>query len=158
MEHNVGKIISDKRKEKGFTQEQLAEELHVTRQAVSNWERNVTVPDRPMVEQLANIIGANIDGYIRVNKKVKGSEEKLNEKKEKEQLDYNDMMPNKYDTAIGLFYGVSLFIGLASSGLMIYFGNFSTVSILLSIGTGLVVFLILGLLIHGIITLVRKDQ
>lgn len=34
----VGKNIRALRKAKGFTQELLAEQLHVTRQAVSNWE------------------------------------------------------------------------------------------------------------------------
>lgn len=35
----IGKNIKKNRSEKGMTQEQLAENLHVTRQAVSNWEQ-----------------------------------------------------------------------------------------------------------------------
>lgn len=34
----VGKNIKQFREQKGLSQEQLAEQLHVTRQAVSNWE------------------------------------------------------------------------------------------------------------------------
>ncbi|HCX40190.1 helix-turn-helix transcriptional regulator, partial [Lactobacillus acetotolerans] len=41
---NVGQVIHNKRKELSLTQEDLAEKVHVTRQAVSNWERNKTVP------------------------------------------------------------------------------------------------------------------
>lgn len=39
---NIGKNISKYRREKGMTQDQLAEKLHVTRQAVSNWETGVS--------------------------------------------------------------------------------------------------------------------
>ena len=39
---NIGKNISKYRREKGMTQDQLAEKLHVTRQAVSNWEKGVS--------------------------------------------------------------------------------------------------------------------
>lgn len=35
--NSVGKNIKRLRSEKGITQDQLAERLHVTRQAVSNW-------------------------------------------------------------------------------------------------------------------------
>lgn len=35
---NIGKNINKYRREKEMTQDQLAERLHVTRQAVSNWE------------------------------------------------------------------------------------------------------------------------
>ena len=42
---SVAKHIKRLRLEKGLTQEALAERLHVTRQAVSNWERNAAQPD-----------------------------------------------------------------------------------------------------------------
>ena len=40
---NIGKNISKFRKEQEMTQDQLAERLHVTRQAVSNWENGVSL-------------------------------------------------------------------------------------------------------------------
>ena len=38
-------FIEEKRKEKGLTQQQVAEALHVTRQAVSKWEQGKSLPD-----------------------------------------------------------------------------------------------------------------
>lgn len=159
MDKDIGKIISEKRKEKGYTQEALANELHVTRQAVSNWERNVTTPDRPMIEKLANVIGANIDSYLRDSKKSHKQEGNKNMKEQSQEVmdAYTEYQPNKYDTAIGLFYAVSLFLGIAVAGIMIYFSNLSTSAIIVSIAAGTLLFLILGLLSHAIITLVRKD-
>ena len=44
-----GDVISKQRLEKGFTQEELAAELSVTRQTVSRWERGYSYPTIPMM-------------------------------------------------------------------------------------------------------------
>ena len=43
------------RKQKGFTQEELAGQLHVVRQTVSKWEQGLSVPDAQTVSRLAEI-------------------------------------------------------------------------------------------------------
>ena len=42
---NIGKLIRELRKEKGWTQRELASKLHVTDKAVSKWERGKSLPD-----------------------------------------------------------------------------------------------------------------
>ena len=54
MKNTVGKNIVKLRKEQGMSQEQLAQKLHVTRQAVSNWETGRSQPDLDMLEALAS--------------------------------------------------------------------------------------------------------
>ena len=49
----VGNNIKKVREEKGLTQEQLAERLNVTRQAVSNWENEKTQPDIETLDRIA---------------------------------------------------------------------------------------------------------
>jgi len=44
------------RKNKGFTQEDLANRLHVTRQTISKWEKGLSVPDAEMLTRLADEI------------------------------------------------------------------------------------------------------
>ena len=52
----LGGRIRQARKDKGFTQEQLAEALHVTRQTVSNWENDRFQPDYEMLAQIADVL------------------------------------------------------------------------------------------------------
>ena len=60
MKNAVGKNIVKLRKEQGMSQEQLAQKLHVTRQAVSNWETGRSQPDLDMLEALAGAFGTDI--------------------------------------------------------------------------------------------------
>ena len=61
---NIGKNITKLRKEKGITQEQLAERLHVTRQAVSHWENGKTHPDIDILTALAEYFEISIEELI----------------------------------------------------------------------------------------------
>ena len=61
---NIGKNISSRRKNLCITQEQLAEKLNVTRQAVSNWENGKTEPDIETLTKIAQIFDISIDELV----------------------------------------------------------------------------------------------
>lgn len=56
----LGKRIADLRKEKGMTQRELAEILHITDGAVSKWERELNFPDLSLIEPLAVALDTNV--------------------------------------------------------------------------------------------------
>ena len=60
----VAVSIKNLRKEKSLTQDQLAEALHVTRQAVSNWENGKTEPDIETITQLAEFFEVDVEKII----------------------------------------------------------------------------------------------
>lgn len=62
--NKVNMMIKLLRTEKGMNQEQLAEQLHVTRQAVSNWETGKTQPDIETLTQLAECFGVSVEQLI----------------------------------------------------------------------------------------------
>lgn len=61
---DVGKNIKKLRKEKNITQDQLAEQLHVTRQAVSNWEIGKTQPDIETLSAMAAYFEVTVEELI----------------------------------------------------------------------------------------------
>ncbi len=58
---NIGKKIKELRKQRGITQEQLAESVGVSFQAVSKWENNIALPDITLAPILANYFGISMD-------------------------------------------------------------------------------------------------
>lgn len=64
MNMTIGKRIALLRKEKGLKQEELAEMLGVSGQAVSKWENDQTCPDISLLPQLASILGVTVDELL----------------------------------------------------------------------------------------------
>lgn len=60
----VSNSIKKLREEKGMTQDELAEKLNVTRQAVSNWETGKTQPDIETLTRLAEIFDVSVERII----------------------------------------------------------------------------------------------
>ncbi len=61
MTQNIGQIIRKLRKERNFTQEELAEQLNISAQAVSKWENGTSLPDISQVVPLASVFGVTTD-------------------------------------------------------------------------------------------------
>lgn len=64
MEETLGKRIMRHRKTLGLTQDQLAEQLGVTAQAVSKWENDLSCPDIAMLPRLSAIFGITTDQLL----------------------------------------------------------------------------------------------
>ena len=54
---SIGEKISELRKERGYTQQELADKIGVTNKAVSKWERGVNFPDMGIIDDLAEALG-----------------------------------------------------------------------------------------------------
>lgn len=64
MDTTMGRRIAALRKEKGLKQEELAEKLGISGQAVSKWENDQTCPDISLLPQLAGILGVSVDELL----------------------------------------------------------------------------------------------
>jgi transcriptional regulator with XRE-family HTH domain len=58
---NIGKIITQKRKEKNITQEKLAEYIGVSKASVSKWESGQSYPDILLLPELATYFNVSVD-------------------------------------------------------------------------------------------------
>ena len=68
---NLGEKIKELRKSKGITQEQLADMLVVSSQAVSKWETGVANPDLALIPDLAKMFEVSTDELLGVDNKDK---------------------------------------------------------------------------------------
>ena len=59
-QEKIGMFISELRKEKNMTQEQLAQKLNVTDKAVSKWECGLSLPDISILIPLSEILNVSL--------------------------------------------------------------------------------------------------
>lgn len=59
----IGKNIKRLRREKGYSQEQLARKLNVTQGAVSHWENGTTYPEAAQLLSIAELFGVTLDQF-----------------------------------------------------------------------------------------------
>lgn len=95
---SLGENLFDIRRKNGYSQEDIAEKLGVTRQTVSKWETGETVPDIYQAKKMAQIYKISLDELLEFDVKVKQIEEMIEKTDEKTQqkIDWNKMWGKKY--------------------------------------------------------------
>ena len=63
-QEKIGKFIAECRKEKGLTQEALAEKLNITKNAVSKWERGLSFPDVSLFKKICKELDISLEELI----------------------------------------------------------------------------------------------
>lgn len=75
--NHTGSVIAERRRAKNMTQMELADALNISYQAVSNWERGVSMPDISKLPELAELLEVSIDELL--GKKSSVIEDVLND-------------------------------------------------------------------------------
>lgn len=73
----LGDNIADLRKQSGISQEEFADKLKVSRQAVSKWERNEAYPDTENLIAISNFFNVKIDELINKDLTSNGIDQKI---------------------------------------------------------------------------------
>ncbi|MGI6007005.1 MAG: helix-turn-helix domain-containing protein [Ruminococcus sp.] len=113
--------IVNLRKQKGWSQEQMAEQLEVSRQAVSKWESGASVPDLDKIIKLSDLFGVTTDYLLREeeNKELRETESIREEERKKDESkehrvvqlsDAEDYMELVKSTSSKIALGVSMCI------------------------------------------------
>ncbi len=75
----IGKFLQDLRKEKGLTQENLAERTGVTRRTVSRWETGSNMPDLDILIELSDFYGVDLREILSGERKSEHMNNELRE-------------------------------------------------------------------------------
>ena len=141
---NLGENLQNLRKQKGLSQEEFADKLDVSRQAVSKWESNQTYPEIEKIMLICDIFGCSMDTL------VKGTIEK-EENNDKQEYD-------KFMTRFGKGISFAIFLILVGVTLLLTMIAFSpnkesleqytiigTVFLFVFIALAVPIFIILGI-------------
>lgn len=139
-------IIADKirtaRMETGYTQEQAAENLMVSRQTISNWENGKTLPDIISIIRMSELYGVSLDELLKGDKV-------LMEKIEK------DAMAVRAEKKIIKYAWVSVALGV----IMLVLGNIFEGNPVIDFISGALPWVLLGLmLLFAILYLDKKEK
>ena len=95
---NLGKSLFDARKKCGFSQEDVAEKLGVSRQTVSKWETDETVPDICQSKKMAVLYNMSLDELIDFDIDIKEIQETIDKTSEEteEKIDWTNAWGKKY--------------------------------------------------------------
>lgn len=95
-QEKIGKFISECRKEKNYTQEELAEILGVSNRAVSKWENGRGMPNLSLFEPLCETLGITINELMSGERIIDETYQKRFEENIVNVIDYtNNKLSNK---------------------------------------------------------------
>ena len=86
---NLGNNLFQARKKAGLSQEEVAEKLGVSRQTISKWETDETVPDIYQSKKLAKLYKLSLDELIEFDVDVKEIEEVIKNTNEETEAKIN---------------------------------------------------------------------
>lgn len=89
-QEKIGKFIAEIRKEKKLTQEDLATKLGITKNAVSKWERGISMMDMSLLIPVCDILEVSITELLNGERIEKESLKEQTENAIKNTLDYTD--------------------------------------------------------------------
>ena len=99
----IGTFLKELRKEKGITQEQLAEKLNVSGRSVSRWETGNNMPDISLLVEIADFYGVDVREIIEGEK---------SEMMDKEVRDVANKMADYANNEKSRLFKVVRFIGI----------------------------------------------
>lgn len=94
----LGENLFQARKKKGLLQEAVAEKLGVSRQTISKWETDETLPDIRQAKKLAVLYGLTLDELIEFDADVQEIQEVINKTTEEtvNKVDWTKLWAEKY--------------------------------------------------------------
>lgn len=111
-----GAFVAELRKEKGYTQKELAERLFISDKAISKWETGASIPDTSLLIPLASLLGISVTELL-MSEKISHDSTMENDTVEnivKTAITYADESPERaYHTKSNwfAFYGLSFLTG-----------------------------------------------
>ena len=137
----IGEKIQNLRKQRGMSQEQLAEALGVSRQAVSKWEAGQSVPDIDKIISICDYFGVTTDYILRNAETTQSQHEVAQNAYNMSEKELDENIKKKQRSALLLAIAIVLYI-LCVVPVIIIENDVGTVLmfVMVAVATGIIVY------------------
>ncbi len=118
-QQKIGRFLKALRREKGLTQEALAERLGVTGRSVSRWENASSLPELSLLMELADFYGVELREILDGERMQKNMDKKIEETARKV-ADYSDWEKDRLRQRIHLLFAFAVLCFLVYMGLELF--------------------------------------
>lgn len=143
----IGVFLQNLRKEKNFTQQELADYFHVSSKTVSKWECGKALPEIPLLKEISEFYPVSVDEILNGERNVEGAMENTMRKEEMQKA------YQKKKKMWSIFIYVSFFVLLLAFVLLSLISSIKNHSLATAIS---IVILVVGLFVYGLGLILSK--
>jgi len=143
----IGVFLQNLRKEKNFTQQELADYFHVSSKTVSKWECGKALPEIPLLKEISEFYSVSVDEILNGERNVEGAMENTMRKEEMQKA------YQKKKKMWSIFIYVSFFVLLLAFVLLPLISSIKNHSLATAIS---IVILVVGLFVYGLGLILSK--
>ena len=123
-QEKIGKFITECRKLKNLTQNELADKLGITDKAISKWENGRCMPDVSLLEELCSILGVTINELLSGERNTKNSSDKIiMDSLEVNEKQFKKISQGSMLLGCSLAFNISTIIFGATNQMVVVFGG-----------------------------------
>ena len=111
-QEKIGKFLKELRKQKGLTQEQIAEKFHVSNRTISRWENGNNMPDLDILIEISDYYEVDLREILNGERKSGDMDKEMKETL-LQAADYTNTEAERYNKRVRICNGIALFLVLA---------------------------------------------
>lgn len=125
----IGNFIVELRKIKGLTQKELATSVHIGREAISKWERGLTIPDTSALLMLSVTLGVSVNELLNGERRTSKNKDEI-DKTALKIMDLNRIKIKKTRVVMGAIIFICVFLFF----IYYFLYNFSSIKVYITAG------------------------
>ena len=111
-QEKIGKFLKELRKQKGLTQEQIAEIFHVSNRTISRWENGNNMPDLDILIEISDYYEVDLREVLNGERKSENMDKEMNETV-LQAVDYTNTEAERYNKRVRICNGIAMLLILA---------------------------------------------
>ena len=111
-QEKIGKFLKELRKQKGLTQQQIAEKFNVSNRTISRWENGNNMPDLDILIEISDYYEVDLREILNGERKSENMDKEMKETV-LQAVDYTNTEAEKYNRRVRICNGIAMLLILA---------------------------------------------